>query len=131
MARTYTAHDFKKFVRSVELTHVTTSPYYPQSNGKIERFHRTLKTDGIRHGDLMTLETAQARITKYIDYYNQQRLHAAIDYVTPADKLTGKAPIVFAERKEKLMLARNRRQCAVSKTATTVEGELLDEKLAA
>ena len=95
----YTSHDFKKFIRSLELTQTTTSPYYPQSNGKIERFHRTLKSDGIKHGDLLSLELATARMTKYIEYYNEKRLHSALDYVTPLDKLKGREDLVFEARR--------------------------------
>jgi transposase-like protein len=46
----FIAQDFKEFVRLAGLTHVKTSPYYPQSNGKIERWHKSLKADCIRPG---------------------------------------------------------------------------------
>jgi transposase InsO family protein len=44
----FIARDFKEFIRIAGLTHVRTSPYYPQSNGKLERYHRTIKADCIR-----------------------------------------------------------------------------------
>jgi len=44
----FIANDFKEFIRISEMTHVRTSPYYPQSNGKIERMHKTLKQTCIR-----------------------------------------------------------------------------------
>jgi len=105
----YTSHDFKSFIRSLELTQARTSPYYPQSNGKIERFHRTLKSDGIKHGDLVSLDTARARMGKYIDYYNNERLHSAIDYVAPFDKMMGQEEEVFARRKAFLADAKDDR----------------------
>lgn len=109
----FLAKDFKVFVRELELTHVTTSPYYPQSNGKIERFHRTLKHDGIKHGDLIDCEMAKLRIGVYVDYYNSERLHSAIGYVTPMVKLAGKEEEVFVARKSKLSMARDKRKQAV------------------
>jgi putative transposase len=46
----FIAKDFKEFIRLAGLTHVKTSPYYPQSNGKIERWHQSLKVDCLRPG---------------------------------------------------------------------------------
>ena len=48
----FIARDFKEFIRLAGLTHVRTSPAYPQSNGKIERWHKSLKTHCIRPGFL-------------------------------------------------------------------------------
>jgi putative transposase len=111
----YIAQDFKSFVRQLELTHVTTSPYYPQSNGKLERFHRTLKSDGIRNGDLLTYDKAYERISSYVNYYNTERLHSAIGYVTPQIKLEGKEDLIFKTRKLKLVQAKATRKTAVEK----------------
>ena len=44
----FIAKDFKEFIRLSGMTHVRTSPYYPQSNGKLERFHKTIKGECIR-----------------------------------------------------------------------------------
>ena len=44
----YIAKDFKAFIRISGMTHVRTAPYYPQSNGKIERWHKTIKSDALR-----------------------------------------------------------------------------------
>src|SRR5690606_6289709 len=55
----FIAKDFKSFVRICGMTHVRTSPYYPQSNGKIERYHRTLKGECVRPMSPLSLEDAQ------------------------------------------------------------------------
>jgi transposase InsO family protein len=55
----FIAKDFKEFVRVAGLTHVKTSPYYPQSNGKIERWHKSLKADCIRPGTPLDIEQAR------------------------------------------------------------------------
>jgi transposase InsO family protein len=106
----FIANDFKEFIRVCGMTHVRTSPYYPQSNGKIERWHRTIKGDCIRTETPLTLEDAQRIVARYVEYYNNSRLHSAIGYVTPKDKLQGREPLIFAERKRKLDEARQRRK---------------------
>ena len=74
------------------MTHVKTSPYYPQSNGKLERWHKTLKGDCIRVNVPLSLEDARRIVSDYVAYYNNVRLHSAIGYVTPKDRLEGRAP---------------------------------------
>jgi putative transposase len=106
----FVAKEFKEFVRLCGMTHVKTSPYYPQSNGKIERFHRTLKGDCIRTETPLSLEDAQRIVARYVEYYNTVRLHSAIGYVTPKDKLEGREKAIFAERDRKLAEARERRK---------------------
>jgi putative transposase len=106
----FIAKNFKEFIRISGMTHVKTSPYYPQSNGKIERFHRTIKGDCIRTQTPLSLEDGQRIVAEYVDYYNGVRLHSAIGYVTPKDKLEEKEKGIFAERDRKLEEARERRK---------------------
>ena len=94
------------------MTHVRTSPNYPQSNGKLERWHNSLKSECFRPGTPLSLEDAKRLIQQYVDRYNNIRLHSAIGYVTPADKLAGREPVIFAERDRKLDAARERRKAA-------------------
>jgi putative transposase len=106
----FLAKDFKEFIRICGMTHVKTSPYYPQSNGKLERFHGSIKGECIRPGTPISLEDAIRIVTKYVEHYNQVRLHSAIGYVAPADKLVGREGEIFAERDRKLAEARERRK---------------------
>lgn len=106
----FIAKDFKEFIRIAGMTHVKTSPYYPQSNGKIERWHKTLKGDCIRIQVPLSLDDARRLVTEFTDHYNQTRLHSAIGYVTPQDKLEGRDRDIFTERDRKLAEARQRRQ---------------------
>lgn len=105
----FIAKDFKEFIRLCGMTHVKTSPYYPQSNGKIERWHQTLKADCLRPHVPLSLEEARQLVASFVDHYNHERLHSAIGYVTPADKLAGRETAIFAERDRKLAEARARR----------------------
>ena len=92
------------------MTHVRTSPHYPQSNGKIERWHKSLKSECIRPGTPLSLEDARRLVGCYVEHYNTVRLHSAIGFVTPKDKLEGRESIIFAERDRKLDEARERRR---------------------
>jgi putative transposase len=106
----FIAKDFKEFIRVAGMTHVRTSPYYPQSNGKIERWHKTLKQDCIRPKVPLSLDDARRLVAEFVTHYNTARLHSAIGYVTPKDKLDGRDKAIFDERDRKLAEARLRRQ---------------------
>ena len=105
----FIARDFKEFIRVSGLSHVRTAPFYPQSNGKIERFHKTLKQDAIRPAAPQSREEAERVVTAFVEHYNAVRLHSAIGYVTPADFLAGRQKEILAERDRKLALAREER----------------------
>jgi putative transposase len=105
----FIAKDFKEFIRLCGMTHVRTSPYYPQSNGKIERWHGTLKADCIRPHVPLSLDEARRLVAEFVEHYNHVRLHSAIGYVTPANKLAGREAAIFADRDRKLAAARERR----------------------
>jgi transposase InsO family protein len=106
----FISRDFKEFIRIAGMTHVKTSPYYPQSNGKIERYHRTIKGDCIRVTAMWTIDDARNAVVDYVAHYNEVRLHSAIGYVTPHTKLAGKEKAVFADRDTKLEAAREARR---------------------
>jgi hypothetical protein len=106
----FIAKDFKEFIRICGMTHVRTSAYYSQSNGKLERYHRTIKGDCIRQQTPLSREDAERIISRYVTHYNTARLHSAIGYVTPRDKLQGREPEIFAQRDRKLEAARERRK---------------------
>jgi putative transposase len=77
----FIAKDFKEFIRLSGMTHVRTSPYYPQSNASCESFMKTLKREEIHANQYETLEHLRANIEEFIEqYYNRQRLHSALGY---------------------------------------------------
>ena len=105
----FIAKDIKEFIRISGMTHVRTSPYYPQSNGKMERWNKSLKSESIRPGVPLSVEDAEHLITQYVQVYNEQRLHSAIGYVTPQAMLEGRQAAIHAARDQKLKLARQHR----------------------
>jgi putative transposase len=106
----FISRDFKEFIRIAGMTHVKTSPYYPHSNGKIARYHRTIKGDCIRAKSMTSVDDARQAVTQYVHHHNTIRLHSAIGYVTPHTKLAGKEKELFAQRVEKLEATREGRR---------------------
>jgi putative transposase len=106
----FIAKDFKEFIRIAGMTHVKTSPYYPQSNGKKERWYKTLKGECIRVKVPLSVDDARRLVADFVAYYNNVRLHSAIGYVTPKDKLDGRDKEILAARDRKLAEARERRK---------------------
>ncbi len=106
----FIARDFKAFIRESGMSHVRTSPYYPQSNGKKERWFRTLKSECIRPKTPLTLEDAKRVVSDFVEYYNSTRLHSSIGYIAPMDKLNGREQEIFAIRDFRLQAARERRR---------------------
>jgi len=106
----FISRDFKEFIRISGMTHVKTSPYYPQSNGKLERYHKTIKGTCIRVNTPLSLDDAIRVIIGFVDHYNNRRLHSAIGYITPNDKLHGRAEMILAARNAKLAAAREARK---------------------
>jgi putative transposase len=108
----FIAKDFKEFIRLCTMTHVRTSPFYPQSNGKLERWHKSLKGECIRPNSPVSLNDARGLVATYVEHYNTVRLHSAIGYVTPQAKLEGRERAIFAERQRRLAQARAARLMA-------------------
>lgn len=108
--RQFISKDFKEFIRVSGFTHVRTSPHYPQSNGKLERFYGTLKQEEIRRKSYLSLKDARNHIAVYIQYYNNERLHSALFYLSPRDVFEGHMASRLAERQYKLNQAQKMRR---------------------
>jgi transposase InsO family protein len=106
----FIANDFKSFIRFSGLKHIKTSVNHPQSNGKIEAFHKNIKVECIRRQSFLNLTEAREKIAEYVYEYNHHRLHSGIKYIAPFDMLSGRAPEIFKERDRKLQQARQRRR---------------------
>jgi putative transposase len=105
----FTCKEFKEFLKVVGMSHVRTSPYYPQSNGKLERCNKTLKEFLIAMC-IADYEDGKRILGAIIHDYNTERLHSSIGYVTPKDKLYGDDVRILAERKAKIERAKAERK---------------------
>ena len=110
----FIARDFKEYLRDCGLKQVRTSVYYPQSNGKIERFHGTIKSEAIRQQSYLSIDDARRQIADYIQIYNEERLHSALFYLTPKEVFEGKMEQRLEERQKKLdQAAENRKNLSL------------------
>jgi transposase InsO family protein len=115
----FISRDFKAYIRETGMTHVRTSPYYPQSNGKLERVNKTVKSEAIRLSNPASLDDARKVVDTFVAHYNNVRLHSALGYITPADQAAGRGPDIWKARDEKLHAARERRRARRGTTAAS------------
>lgn len=106
----FVARDFKDFVRLSGMTHVRTSPFYPQSNGKQERMQGLIKQECIRPKSPQSPQEAKKIVAEYVRHYNEERLHSAIGYIAPKDMLQGRREEIHKLREIKLEKARHKRK---------------------
>jgi len=95
----YLSRQFGEYLRLVRIRHILASPCHPQTNGKIERYHRTIKGDINLIPYEMPGELTEA-IKAFIEYYNYRRYHEGLGDVTPYDVYTGRYLEIIQERKE-------------------------------
>jgi len=106
----FISRELQSYLRYIGLKQTYISVGYPESNGKIERFFKTAKEECIRRSSFLSLDDARKIIDRYIEHYNYERLHSAIDYVAPYDMLTGRREKILEEREKKLEHARKIRK---------------------
>ena len=107
----YIAGDLADYIKDKGMQHVRGAPYHPQTQGKIERWHQTMKNRVLLEhyflpGDL------KRQINDFVDYYNNRRYHESLGNVTPADVYFGRDQQILQEREEikrKTMLKRRLR----------------------
>ncbi len=95
----YVSRAFREYLHLVGIRHILASPFHPQTNGKLERYHRTLK-DEVNQVPYEVVEDLEAAIRDFVGFYNYRRYHKALRDVTPADVLEGRRQAVLTQRKE-------------------------------
>jgi len=102
----YISKDFAEFIKHAGLQHIRTSVAYPQSNGKIERYHRTINQECLRTKSLINLDDAREQVGEFVEFYNTIRLHSSLFYLTPEDFLLNRIDEKINERNLKLNKAK-------------------------
>ena len=85
----YLSSERKDYLDDRGMDHTRGAPYHPQTQGKIERYHRTMK-NVVKLQNYYFPGELEAEIDKFVDYYNNERYHESLDNVTPADMYNGK-----------------------------------------
>lgn len=95
----YVSSAFKEFIDRQNMGHVKGAPYHPQTQGKIERYHRTMK-NVVKLENYYYPDELRNRLTEFVNFYNNHRYHESLGNVTPADVYFGRQKQVFNRRKE-------------------------------
>jgi putative transposase len=114
----YIARDLKDFVQEEKIVHIHGKPYHPQTQGKIERYHRSMKNI-IKLENYYFPEELERQIAQFIEYYNNERYHESLQNLTPADVFFGRDQEILARRemiKEKSI--RQRRELYLERKLT-------------
>lgn len=95
----YLSRTFGRYLWLLGIRHIVASPYHPQTNGKLERYHRTLKSD-VKLVVYETLSALEKAVVAFVNYYNYRRYHEGVGNVTPADAYYGRRQAILERRKE-------------------------------
>ena len=106
----FVGRDFLLALKAESLKHIRTRIYHPQSNGTLERYHRTFREEGWAGQQPPDYPAALALITEWVQTYNTVRLHSALQYLTPWDYYRGDPGARVTDRRNKLQAARTRRR---------------------
>jgi putative transposase len=95
----YLSGELQKYLESKEISHTRGAPYHPMTQGKIERFHRSMKNE-VKLNNYYFPDDLNVEIDRFVEYYNNNRYHESINNVTPADVYFGRNHDIQIKRKE-------------------------------
>jgi len=106
----FISQEFKQYLQKHAINHIKTRVYHPMTQGKIERYHRSMK-NLILLDIYYSPEELTERISQWVNYYNNHRYHEAIDNVAPSDRYFGRDREILRqrERTKKLTMKQRRR----------------------
>ena len=93
----YLSKELREYLDEQKIEHTRGAPYHPQTQGKIERYHRSMKNVVKLENYYYPWELEKA-IRQFVDYYNHQRYHESLDNVTPADMFYGRYEEIMGRR---------------------------------
>ena len=105
----YVSRAFNDYLHLVGIRHILAAPYHPQTNGKLERYHQSIKRD-VNQVPYELPSDLEAAIAAFVTYYNYSRYHMALSNVTPADVLNGRREQILQRRREVQLRTIDRRR---------------------
>ena len=93
----YVSHDLKEYLRRHGMEHTRGAPYHPMTQGKIERYHRSMK-NGVKLEHYYYAWELEQAIGQWVQHYNHHRYHESLDNVTPADMFFGHQHEILSRR---------------------------------
>jgi transposase InsO family protein len=106
----FTGKEFRQLVKRHTLKQIKTRRQHPESNGLIERYHRSFRQEAVAENSLSNFYSACEQITNWVNFYNHDRLHSAIQYLRPIDYYRGEPEKLVKERLKKLKNAKTKRR---------------------
>jgi len=95
----YLSKELKQFLKRKNIEHIRGAPYHPMTQGKIERYHRSMK-NVVKLQNYYSPSALEQLIAEFAEYYNNERYHEAINNLTPADVYSGKLVEVLTKREQ-------------------------------
>ena len=105
----YVSRSFRDYLHLVGIRHILAAPFHPQTNGKLERYHQSIKRE-VNQVPYELPGQLERAIADFVDYYNYRRYHKALGNITPADVLYGRREQILLRRKEVRAQTINRRR---------------------
>jgi transposase InsO family protein len=106
----FVAKEWREVMRYFEVEEIPIRARHPESNGRIERYHRSVREEAFGDTEVEDLYRARDLLADWVRYYNEERLHSALEYLRPVDYYLGNPQALLAERKRKLREAAARRR---------------------
>ena len=95
----YISSELAQYLKDQDMSHTRGKPYHPQTQGKIERWHRSLKNQILLENYYLPGELEE-RIRRFVDYYNYERYHESLNNLTPADVYYGRGQSILNKREK-------------------------------
>ena len=95
----YVSRAFRDYLSLVGTRHILAAPYHPRTNGKLERYHQSIKQE-VNEVPYEVPSELEVAISGFVDYYNNRRYHKALGNVTPDDVLKGRREEILIRRRE-------------------------------
>jgi putative transposase len=106
----FVAKEWREVMRYFEVEEIPIRARHPESNGRIECYHRSVREEAFGDTEVEDLYRARDLLAEWVRYYNEERLHSSLEYLRPVDYYLGNPQALLAERQTKLREAAARRK---------------------